>query len=444
MSVSYKSPKFDSVLDAAVSLSPSKDNTMPTTRSNAAGKRKMSAADSTAKGKQPRADDASSKSSFEFLPRFSGVDWKGLIAAYDAAERGGLDRTELISLVQDAASLAIQRRIAYDAARAAVAGFEIPGGESELLTAEGLHSAFVAGAFDGLKVTEQEEETLVPTSQLIETTHEILRHAILSYSRPRKVMTRSQDKAPDARDVPLTVNGLLSRLEAALLGHMAPGCLQPQKRVVRAAVAAFLKVPPAELSGVVGGLHLSLERLKREAESLLALPVGAVVSVGDSDGPPHFRLGISAVASSTQNLATVVEAPGQAGGLYTVSMHEGWCSSVGRESKWRQLHRSELWPVPPVKKDAVFILTGDLKGDQGIIIGIDGSDGIIKMRHNSDIKVSRGYLPLSSVLLRSLPLSLKLAFSPPLSRPLSLSPLLTLAPLLACTAAPRSSTYTFS
>jgi len=48
-----------------------------------------------------------------------------------------------------------------------------------------------------------------------------------------------------------------------------------------------------------------------------------------------------------------------------------------------------LEPVMPGKKDKIKIIRGDFKGYTGSLIGIDGTDGIVKMEVNLDIKILR-------------------------------------------------------
>jgi len=48
-----------------------------------------------------------------------------------------------------------------------------------------------------------------------------------------------------------------------------------------------------------------------------------------------------------------------------------------------------LEPVTPAKKDKIKIIRGEFKGHTGSLIGIDGSDGIVKMEINLDIKILR-------------------------------------------------------
>jgi transcription elongation factor SPT5 len=47
----------------------------------------------------------------------------------------------------------------------------------------------------------------------------------------------------------------------------------------------------------------------------------------------------------------------------------------------------DLEAVPAQKNSSVIILSGELKGSTGKLIGIDGRDGIVKMDLNSDIKI---------------------------------------------------------
>ena len=44
-------------------------------------------------------------------------------------------------------------------------------------------------------------------------------------------------------------------------------------------------------------------------------------------------------------------------------------------------------PKKPGKKERLVIISGEHKGSMGILIGIDGLDGIVKMAANSDIKI---------------------------------------------------------
>ena len=47
----------------------------------------------------------------------------------------------------------------------------------------------------------------------------------------------------------------------------------------------------------------------------------------------------------------------------------------------------DLERVAPGKKDPVKVVTGQLAGETGTLIGIDGEDGIVKMDANTDIKI---------------------------------------------------------
>ena len=49
--------------------------------------------------------------------------------------------------------------------------------------------------------------------------------------------------------------------------------------------------------------------------------------------------------------------------------------------------REEIEVVRPAKKDRLVIIKGELRGHTGTLIGIDGTDGIVKMTTNSDIKI---------------------------------------------------------
>ena len=49
--------------------------------------------------------------------------------------------------------------------------------------------------------------------------------------------------------------------------------------------------------------------------------------------------------------------------------------------------RDELEVIRPAKKDKLIIIKGELAGQVGTLIGIDGADGIVKMAANADIKI---------------------------------------------------------
>jgi len=48
---------------------------------------------------------------------------------------------------------------------------------------------------------------------------------------------------------------------------------------------------------------------------------------------------------------------------------------------------ADVQRLAPGKKDMVVVVSGQLAGENGILIGIDGEDGIVKMDINSDIKI---------------------------------------------------------
>jgi len=49
--------------------------------------------------------------------------------------------------------------------------------------------------------------------------------------------------------------------------------------------------------------------------------------------------------------------------------------------------KASLHLEPPKKKDRVKVLGGEHREEIGLLIGIDGLDGIVKMDENSDIKI---------------------------------------------------------
>jgi transcription elongation factor SPT5 len=61
-----------------------------------------------------------------------------------------------------------------------------------------------------------------------------------------------------------------------------------------------------------------------------------------------------------------------------VKLHDGGETLVPSE---------DLEAVLAQKNSSVMILQGELKGNTGKLIGIDGRDGIVKMDMNQDIKI---------------------------------------------------------
>ena len=52
-----------------------------------------------------------------------------------------------------------------------------------------------------------------------------------------------------------------------------------------------------------------------------------------------------------------------------------------------KVRREEIEVVRPAKKDRLVIIKGELRGHTGTLIGVDGTDGIVKMTTNSEIKI---------------------------------------------------------
>ena len=48
---------------------------------------------------------------------------------------------------------------------------------------------------------------------------------------------------------------------------------------------------------------------------------------------------------------------------------------------------AEVAPAKPAKKDKLIVFEGELAGQMGTLIGIDGEDGIVKMMETNDIKI---------------------------------------------------------
>ena len=52
-----------------------------------------------------------------------------------------------------------------------------------------------------------------------------------------------------------------------------------------------------------------------------------------------------------------------------------------RQPTRQRVAHSEVEHVQPGKKDKLVIIKGELKGNTGVLIGIDGLDGIVKMQN---------------------------------------------------------------
>lgn len=63
------------------------------------------------------------------------------------------------------------------------------------------------------------------------------------------------------------------------------------------------------------------------------------------------------------------------------------CSVTLSNGEVLEVPNEYLQPVKPTQKGNVKIIRGDLKGNTGVLIGIDGADGIVKMSVNLDIKI---------------------------------------------------------
>jgi transcription elongation factor SPT5 len=57
------------------------------------------------------------------------------------------------------------------------------------------------------------------------------------------------------------------------------------------------------------------------------------------------------------------------------------------KNETNEFSSESLEPVVPQKKDKVKIVRGDLKGQTGVLVGIDSKDGIVRMDSNFDIKI---------------------------------------------------------
>lgn len=68
---------------------------------------------------------------------------------------------------------------------------------------------------------------------------------------------------------------------------------------------------------------------------------------------------------------------------YVVVMQGGENTTVDAD----EVPAADVTPAQPAKKDRVVILSGDLHLYTGVLVGVDGSDGIVKMDTTEDIKI---------------------------------------------------------
>ena len=80
------------------------------------------------------------------------------------------------------------------------------------------------------------------------------------------------------------------------------------------------------------------------------------------------------------------DAAGGRGTIVEISPDDSYQVQLEGGAKRTRVTRAQLEVVRPAKKDKVLIVRGEHKGTRGVLIGIDGQDGIVKMQ-NSDIKI---------------------------------------------------------
>lgn len=69
-----------------------------------------------------------------------------------------------------------------------------------------------------------------------------------------------------------------------------------------------------------------------------------------------------------------------------LSFQDGSCKvSVG--STTLTAHPGEMEMVQPKKSDKIRIMSGALRGSTGKLIGVDGSDGIVRLDDSLDVKI---------------------------------------------------------
>ena len=61
--------------------------------------------------------------------------------------------------------------------------------------------------------------------------------------------------------------------------------------------------------------------------------------------------------------------------------------AMSDSAKTERVAHAEVEVVQPGKKEKLVIISGEHKGSTGVLIGIDGLDGIVKMQANGDIKI---------------------------------------------------------
>ena len=107
-------------------------------------------------------------------------------------------------------------------------------------------------------------------------------------------------------------------------------------------------------------------------------PGGMTPGTPHDAGPPVniLPVGIQATITATGKKATIREAD-----------ERGYSLMPDDETKAVRAGHGEVEVVPPAKRDKLMIISGEHKGQQGTLIGIDGDDGIVKLAQTMDITI---------------------------------------------------------
>lgn len=85
---------------------------------------------------------------------------------------------------------------------------------------------------------------------------------------------------------------------------------------------------------------------------------------------------IEVLVTATESVATIISVSGKEA---TLELPDSNAPITVLEA--------DISPVRPEKKNKAKILSGEFKGKTGLVIGIDGQDGIIKFDGKSDFKI---------------------------------------------------------
>ena len=136
--------------------------------------------------------------------------------------------------------------------------------------------------------------------------------------------------------------------------------------------------PPADKPGDFVRPERQLKEMKDAvAEMPWALPSMLVRSMGPVEVRVKGRNGV--IANRHTNSRGYPS--------YEVAIYGSGSSVAAGIEEWLEVEKHEMELVPPGKKDRCLVVHGKCAGRTGILIGIDGGDGILKMDSSSDIEI---------------------------------------------------------